>query len=302
MKNICNHCGQAISSDVKSCPNCGSPLANAQPDNEKKLWEREDLKPIEETHAAPPVFPAQAREYTEHAHGKENATPPPPYHKKKRNSFHLVAVILAATAVALILLMCIVWIYKHTTVKTHVEKQQHTTITQGPNGSQVTITTNGNINPAQADSLMQTAMDEMAQTDSIMQAMMNSMMSGSPLGGMPQEENAVNAQPSRQRPARQLGKNGIANMTGNVGQRQLVMVLNMKDPQNVKGSGSFIVNKKEQGKLHMLGIQDGQDLTVSIYDSKNVLLGTLAGGFDGMTFEGYYLVDGKETPFQLMLQ
>lgn len=299
MKNICNNCGHTIPDDVKFCPNCGAPLANAPFNDEKKFWE----KGAEGNEPSPPIFHESANASTRR--GSNGGMTPPPFtsFRRKRNRTNLAIIIIVATSLILILIMCIIWVSRHSRFESHVEKQ-HTTITHGPGGTQVTITTGGDgMTQAQADSLIQSAMAEMAQTDSIMQAMMNSLAGGLPMPGVGQETNGIySAQPRQQHATKRLSKHGMVNMAGRIGQQEIVMVLNLKDPQNVKGSGDFIKNGKEQRKLHMLGIQDGENLTVSIYNGNNKLVGTLVGILDDFTYEGSYLLDGKETPFRLLLQ
>ncbi len=311
MKNICNNCGQVIPDGAKVCPNCGTPAPNASPD-EKKFWDRDDLKPVDNDDAQVPPIPGQAQSPatggstpppppdTAAASGAQ-PTPPPFYTapKKSRHKYFWVSIILAAIAVALIIIMMIWWIAGHTTVHyEHHSTQEHTTVQKTPNGS-ITITTSGNMTDAQADSMMQAAMAEMQQTDSAMQAMMNAMMgSADPFAGEPMGSMG----PARVERRAPVKASTMPKMAGHIGQREFMMVLNVKDPQNVKGSGSFIKNGKEQAKLHMLGIGDGHDLTVSIYGPGNKLMGTLAGTYDGMQYQGTYQVDGKETPFQLYVQ
>lgn len=267
-----------IADDAKFCPNCGTPAINAPLESEKKLWERDDLKPAGPT---PPPLP--------HYHAITSPA-------KKRNN---MAVVMAIISVALILVMAVVWLFKHSTVSTHTQ-QYHETSTQPNSSSNVTITSSGNMSQAQADSLMQAAMAEMEQTDSIMQAMMASMMGADPWQQLEEGQHNMTSQPTT--PQHRVRKNGVVNMAGEVGNKHMVLVLNLKEAQNVKGSGGFIVNNQKQGKLHLLGIQDGENLTVSVYNSNNRLLGTLAGLYNGVSYQGSYMVDGKETPFQLLVQ
>lgn len=171
---------------------------------------------------------------------------------------------------------------------------------QGPNGtSTITITTGGNIDPSAADSMMRKAMEEIRQTDSIMQEMMNGMMADAPFASeAPYEELPA----ARNEQVRHRVQKGMATLAGRIGNREFAMALNMKDSRNVKGTGSFIAQGKQHGKLHALGIQDGGSLTVSLYNASNHLQGTLSGIFNGVTFEGTYLVNGQETPFRLYAQ
>lgn len=289
MKNICNHCGQVIPDGAKVCPNCGTPAANVSHD-EKKIWERDDLKPAQE----PDVLDTQE--------SLGSGITPPPFHeaeKRRRRKFFWVAITLGAIAVVLIIIMLIAWLASHSSVHySHYTTREHTTVTHTPNGT-ITVTTSGNMSDAQADSMMQAAMAEMQQTDSAMQAMMNSMMGGAD----PFASEIEGEMPSRHMAQQHHASTStMPTLAGHIGKREFVMVLNLKDPQNVKGSGSYVANGKEQGKLHLLGIQDGEALTVSIYGKGNKLQGTLSGSYDGIQYQGSYQVDGKETPFDLYVR
>ena len=201
--------------------------------------------------------------------------------------------------VLLIIIMLIAWLASHSSVHySHYTTREHTTVTHTPNGT-ITVTTSGNMSDAQADSMMQAAMAEMQQTDSAMQAMMNSMMGGAD----PFASEIEGEMPSRHMAQQHHASTPtMPTLAGHIGKREFVMVLNLKDPQNVKGSGSYVANGKEQGKLHLLGIQDGEALTVSIYGKGNKLQGTLSGSYDGIQYQGSYQVDGKETPFDLYVR
>lgn len=292
MKNICNHCGQVIPDGAKVCPNCGTPAANVSQD-EKKIWERDDLKPAAEPNADSTEEPAQP------------GVTPPPFHepaRRPKRKFFWVAITLGAIAVVLIIIMLIAWLANHSSVHySHYTTREHTTVTRTPHGT-ITVTTSGNLSSAQADSMMQAAMAEMQQTDSVMQAMMNSMMGGGADPFASEMEEGEMAPRHAVHQQRRISTSSMPTLAGHIGKREFVMVLNLKDPQNVKGSGSYVANGKEQGKLHLLGIQDGEALTVSIYGRGNSLQGTLSGSYDGVQYQGSYQVDGKETPFELYVR
>ncbi len=150
---------------------------------------------------------------------------------------------------------------------------------------------------AEADSMMRA---EMAHMDSMMNEMMNDPFFTGGLGAMldPFQDPTQPERAQQQvRQPRQVATNGVVTLAGNVGKRGLEMKLDLRDPQNVSGSGSWA----DGGKLKMLGIGNGRELDVSLYEGSK-LLGTLSGEWRGGTFRGVYLEDGKQTPFTLISQ
>ena len=150
---------------------------------------------------------------------------------------------------------------------------------------------------AEADSMMRA---EMAHMDSMMNEMMNDPFFTGGLGAMldPFQDPTQPArapQPSRE--PRKVATNGVVNLAGNVGKRGLEMKLDLRDLQNVNGTGAWA----DGGKLTMLGIGNGYELDVSIYEGSK-LLGTLSGEWRGGIFSGVYLEDGNQTRFTLAAQ
>lgn len=150
---------------------------------------------------------------------------------------------------------------------------------------------------AEADSMMRA---EMAHMDSMMNEMMNDPFFTGGLGAMldPFQDPTQPARaPQQARQPRQVATNGVVTLAGNVGGRGLNMKLDLRDPQNVTGTGSWA----DGGKLTMLGIGNGSELDVSLYEGSK-LLGTLSGEWRGGRYRGVYLQDGKEASFSLLAQ
>jgi predicted nucleic acid-binding Zn-ribbon protein len=80
----------------------------------------------------------------------------------------------------------------------------------------------------------------------------------------------------------------IIRMVGKIGDQYFSMKLNMKDPQNVKGTGFFASNGKAESPLQLIGILSGDgDLNISVYDHGNCY-GSLNGTYDGHAYTGTY--------------
>lgn len=108
--------------------------------------------------------------------------------------------------------------------------------------------------------------------------------------------------PSYQEHKRKAAKSGEIRLAGSVGNGHFVMVLNTKDPNNITGTAATVVGGKERKQYRLLGIGSGRDLTVSVYDKKNKIVGTLSGTYDGYEFSGVYTTDDGESPFRMMAQ
>ncbi len=184
-------------------------------------------------------------------------------------------------------------------------QSKRTVVEHSPQGTtrHITISTSG-MSQEQADSLMQEAMQEMQRTDSLMDAMMQEMLGGDPFAGahpaLPPQAGGSSPQPQQQ-PQRQAIKSTTAQTTlaGSIGNEEMVLVLNLQDPQNVKGSGT-----RGSQKMHLLGIEDGYQLTVSAYTAGgNQLLGTMSGEFDGRQYRGVWTdPQNRDTRFALAVQ
>ncbi len=283
MKLICNNCGKPLPAGAKVCRHCNTPTANAPQKDDKKFWE--ETAPLSSQHSGTFMSP-----------------PPLPQRSHKRRQWLIYVLPLVVIVVAVL----ISWLMPGNNSKKTKQKQEQTTtqIVAVPGGT-IQITTNGNISSTDADSIMQVAMTEMQQTDSMMNAMMEQMMSGGALAGMstsslPDEIVASHASPQQQN--RSFSGNSMVKLVGKMGATEIVMALNLKDPQNVKGTARYAGHNKEKTTMHLLGIQDGPNLTVSMYDTRNNLMGTFSGEFNGRIYRGYLNQNNKQTEFALVAE
>ena len=151
---------------------------------------------------------------------------------------------------------------------------------------------------AEADSMMRA---EMAHMDSMMNEVMNDPFFTGGMGAMldpfQPPTSSGNAQPSVTERKAKKSAGGIVIFAGNVGGRGLEMKLDLRDPQNVSGSGKW----DDGTQLKMLGIGNASDLDVTLYQGTK-LLGTLSGTWLGESYRGVYLEDGKQSRFSLVVQ
>ena len=295
MKNICNNCGAIIPDGATRCPKCDAPSANAPTESDKKFWERDNLVTEE-----PPEF---------HPEEESSQTPPPitppvapPAMKtpqKESNTKKVMLIVIPIIAILLLLYVVVMFVAKKNHHKGQFISEREAIAEQEPQVEVKVLT------GEEADSMMQASMAEFAEADSMMNAMMQQMMGGDPFAAIEQEMmGGGESAPSHQQtqPSQQKSKNGILNLAGRIGDKDIVMVLNTKDPQNLKGTAKFVGNGQTKESLHVLGIGSGNELTVSIYDAKNNVVGNLAGTYDGYYYSGTCEKDGKEIPFRLAAQ
>lgn len=156
----------------------------------------------------------------------------------------------------------------------------------------------------EAEAMMKEHMAEMEKMEKIMEE----MMAGDPFADMDRMEEMMGDEefsttpPSYQEHKRKAAKSGEIRLVGSVGNGHFVMVLNTKDPNNITGTAATVVGGKERTQYRLLGIGSGRDLTVSVYDKKNKIVGTLSGTYDGYEFSGVYTTDDGESPFRMMAQ
>ena len=156
----------------------------------------------------------------------------------------------------------------------------------------------------EAEAMMREHMAEMEKMEKIMEE----MMAGDPFADMDRMEEMMGddefatTPPSYQEHKRKAAKSGEIRLAGSVGNGHFVMVLNTKDPNNITGTAATVVGGKEHTQYRLLGIGSGRDLTVSVYDKKNKIVGTLSGTYDGYEFSGVYTTDDGESPFRMMAQ
>ena len=227
---------------------------------------------------------------------EENVPPIPGAEPQRRGSkkvWWLVAIAAAVLAVVLALVLT------KGDKKSDVDQERHVSMAQSdePDIQQnVTVRT---YTGAEADSMMRA---EMAHMDSIMNEMMNDPFFTGGMGGMldpfqPPTSSAGNAQPPVTERKAKKSAGGIVIFAGNVGGRGLEMKLDLRDPQNVSGSGKW----DDGTQLKMLGIGNASELDVTLYQGTK-LLGTLSGTWLGESYRGVYLQDGKESRFSLVVQ
>lgn len=156
----------------------------------------------------------------------------------------------------------------------------------------------------EAEAMMREHMAEMEKMEKIMEE----MMAGDPFADMDRMEEMMGddefatTPPSYQEHKRKAAKSGEIRLAGSVGKGHFVMVLNTKDPNNITGTAATVVGGKERTQYRLLGIGSGRDLTVSVYDKKNKIVGTLSGTYDGYEFSGVYTTDDGESPFRMIAQ
>ena len=213
--------------------------------------------------------------------------------KLKGRIWLMVLAALACIVVALVLVVkCTEGKPDATTEQRHITQPQRE---EDPVQEHVTVRT---YTGAEADSMMRA---EMAHMDSMMNEMMNDPFFTGGMGGMldpfQPPTTSGNAQPPVTERKAKKSVGGIVIFAGNVGGRGLEMKLDLRDPQNVSGSGKW----DDGTQLKMLGIGNASDLDVTLYQG-NQLLGTLSGTWLGESYRGVYLQDGKQSRFSLTVQ
>lgn len=285
MKNICSHCGAFLPDDATICPKCGTLTAHAPHPGDKKIWEEEpDASPT------PPTFVNDTAEPQRHRHIE-------PIKKREVNKVVMIV------AVILIIALALIGYYAVKNAKSPTaNKQAEQTATLSPADSDAHFVVQ-EISGAEADSIMRSHMAEMEQ----MEKMMEEMMEGDPFEAFDkmQEMEAgdpTTAEVTHHEPVKKPSSPGKIRLVGNVGHDHYVMVLNVRDKNNITGTTAIVAGGKERNTYRLLGIGSGKDLTVSVYGSKNEIVGTLNGTYDGYYFTGVYTTDNRETQFQLMAQ
>lgn len=286
MSNICSHCGAFLADEATICPNCGTPTAHAPHPDDKKFWDEEP-----NTAPTPPPFSEEPAQPQRHCHIE-------PQKKREMNKAVLIATVVLMIAVALIGYYAV----KESTPPTS-NKIAGQTATPTPSDSDTHIVVQ-EISGAEADSIMRSHMAEMEQ----MEKMMEEMMEGDhfeEFENMPEEmatDDNTSTPPTITKPKRKASTSGKIRLAGNVGTDHYVMVLNVKDQNNITGTAAIVDGGKERATYRLLGIGSGKNLTVSVYCNKNKIAGTLNGTYDGYYFTGVYTTDNGETQFQLMAQ
>lgn len=238
---------------------------------------------------------------------------PPPFdgeeRAKSRRKFKRATWVAAFTVGLIVLLLALLIIkgvrHQSSGIKARTEAiKPHVERDTDANGNVTTIVTYGNTSGNTADAQTMEQMErEMQEQMAQMDSMMNAMMA-SPFGGDPFADGQEQPVPHQQakRPAAGV-HNGIARLAGNVGNLPVVMVLNVKDPQNVRGTSSFVQGGKASTQLNLLGIMDATGLTVTLYKKgSKTPLGTLSGEFDGQTYSGTYVAGNKQEQFTLVTE
>lgn len=285
MKNICSHCGAFLPDDATICPKCGTLTAHAPHPGDKKIWEDEpDASPT------PPPFVNDTAEPQRHCHIE-------PIKKREVNKVVMIVAVILIIALALIGYYAV----KNASTPTVKKIDKPTAITTAPDSDAHFVVQE--ISGAEADSIMRSHMAEMEQ----MEKMMEEMMEGDPFEAFDkmQEMEAGDptaAEAAHHEPIHKASTPGKIRLVGNVGHDHYVMVLNVKDQNNITGTAAIVAGGKERDTYRLLGIGSGKDLTVSVYGSKNKIVGTLNGTYDGYYFTGVYTTDNGETQFQLMAQ
>lgn len=206
--------------------------------------------------------------------------------------------IVAIAAVALVGLLVLALTKCGSDKKSDISEEHRITV-NAPNEepsvqSNVTVRT---YTGAEADSMMRA---EMAHMDSMMNEMMNDPFFAGGIGAMldPFQDPTPTAGETRHnRKEQKQATSPVVSLAGNIGNRGISMKLDLRDPQNVTGTGAWA----DGHPLKMLGIGNGNELDVSVYDGSK-LLGTLSGVWNGAGFRGVYLENGHETSFSLAVQ
>ena len=222
-----------------------------------------------------------------------------PIEPLKKNMVNKVVVIAAVILVVGLLLIGYYAVKKTSTAP--AIKQTEKTAPQADTHSHITYQ---EITGEEAEALMREHMAEMEKMEKIMEE----MMADDPFSDMRSMEDMMGGDefattpPSYQEHKRKATKPSEIRLAGTVGNGNFVMVLNTKDPNNITGTAASVARGKERTQYHLLGIGSGKDLTVSVYDKKNKIVGTLSGTYDGYLFSGVYTTDDGESPFRMMAQ
>ncbi|MDO4511389.1 MAG: hypothetical protein Q4B68_06205, partial [Bacteroidales bacterium] len=267
MNQICNSCGCVVPEGEVKCPACGAPTVHAPQPNDKKFWEEEPEA------ATPPPFIG-----SEPAHSPT----PPPYEEPTQRSRHIepqrknaINKVTLIVAVVLVIGLIVVGYYA-------VKKTSAPAINYGEDiaslpvdSTQEPSITVQEITGEEADSIMRMHMAEMQR----MEQMMEEMMASDPFEEFERMQEMMGgdfeAAPQPQPEAKQkLSNRDKIRLAGQVGSEQFVMVLNIKDQNNITGTAATVNGGKEQSHYRLLGIGSGRDLTVSVYDQKNNIVGT----------------------------
>ena len=234
---------------------------------------------------------------------EEPATPQRhrPIEPLKKNVVNKVMVIAAVILVAGLLLIGYYAVEKTAVAPVTKKTEKMAAAPQADSDSHITYQ---EITGEEAEAMMREHMAEMEKMEKIMEE----MMAGDPFADMDRMEEMMGdeefstAPPSYQEHKRKAAKSGEIRLAGSVGKGHFVMVLNTKDPNNITGTAATVVGGKERTQYRLLGIGSGRDLTVSVYDKKNKIVGTLSGTYDGYEFSGVYTTDDGESPFRMMAQ
>lgn len=331
MSEFCNHCGAHIASNDVVCPVCGMPTVHAPHSDDKKFWE-------EEQESTPPAFNAQEFEVSQQNDGitEQNTsntneieygapTPPPyqetagsaerpnaqtPYEEPTPPRYHHVEAqrkkeVSKVMLVAAVVIVLAIILIGYLAVKKSIANNNHDSefVSEEQQEEAAPGVTIQEITGAEADSIMKMHMAEMEK----MEQMMEEMMESDPfeeferMQGMMGDE-WKSAPPTTQQQKPKASTPSKIQLVGKIGKENYIMVLNAKDQNNITGTAATVENGKEKSQFHLLGIGSGRDLTVSVYDSKNKIVGTLTGTYDGYMFSGVFTTDDNETQFRLMAQ
>ncbi len=303
MSSICNHCGAVIPDGAEVCPLCGMPTVHAPHAHDKKFWEEE-----QDTSSTPPPFFGDDNVGTQQTSPYNN---PQPEERAKSQSHRIVieplkkktvnkvVVIVAVILVLALLIIGYQEVKNASKPSVSPKREQMANDEKQPEAVDSSIAVQV-VTGDEADSLMNAQMEEMNR----MEQMMEEMMGNDPFADFDNAQSLQeqpNATPSH-KPAKGTTTAGKIKMAGNVGKDHYVMVLNVKDQNNITGTAATVVDGKEKNHYRLLGIGSGKDLTVSVYDRKNKIVGTLSGTYDGYIFSGIYTTDNGETQFQMVSQ
>lgn len=226
-----------------------------------------------------------------------------PIEPLKKNVVNKV-VLIAAVILVVALLLIGYYAVKKTAVAPVTKKTEKMAAAPQADSDSDSHITYQEITGEEAEAMMREHMAEMEKMEKIMEE----MMAGDPFADMDRMEEMMGddefatTPPSYQEHKRKPAKSGEIRLAGSVGNGHFVMVLNTKDPNNITGTAATVVGGKERTQYRLLGIGSGRDLTVSVYDKKNKIVGTLSGTYDGYEFSGVYTTDDGESPFRMMAQ
>lgn len=308
MSYICNYCGALIPDGAEVCPQCGMPTVHAPHAHDKKFWEEDQ----ESTSTPPPFFgddsvgTQQTPPYTipqpeDHAKSQSRRMIIEPLKKRTVNK----VVLIVAVVLVLTLLIIGYQEVKNASKPSVSSKSEQIASEKQPESESEFESSDSSfviqeITGEEADSIMNANMEEMRK----MEQMMEEMMGNDPFADFDNAQ-SLQEQPNATRshkPTNGTTTAGKIKMAGNVGRDHYVMVLNVKDQNNITGTAATLVDGKERNHYRLLGIGSGKDLTVSVYDRKNKIVGTLSGTYDGYVFSGIYTTDNGETQFQMVSQ